>query len=86
MCEFCEERKLVKFSAVGQGTWTMHTNMKLLFGGGHDDKKIDCIFLEEGNSLGCDTSSGEYAPQYLDIKYCPFCGKELSKNDPSTSD
>lgn len=81
MCDFCQKRKFIKFSEVGEGIKTMQTNLALLFGRKNDKERTDCIFLDDDNSLGCDTSSGEYAPQFVEINFCPFCGRELLKNE-----
>lgn len=82
-CVFCQGNKFIKFSAVGNGIKTVRTNLGFVFGCEIDeDEKTDCLFLENNKWLGADTSSGEYAPQFVEINFCPFCGKELLKNDP----
>lgn len=82
-CRFCEDRKPVKSYGIGPGIRTMFMNMNLLFGRNeeYDDKEIDCIFLNEDGMLGFDSSSGEYAAQFIKIAFCPFCGKEIRGGD-----
>lgn len=86
-CVFCEEKKTVHRSAVGQGCRTMMTNLSILFGGTDENDEVDGIFYndEENNpAIGFDNSSGEYAAAFVDINYCPICGKRLRtevKND-----
>lgn len=78
MCEFCEQKDFIKFHYLGVGYRTPLISTDFLDNGKLTDiKKRDCIFLEE-NRLGYDNSSGEYATQYIEINFCPFCGRRLN--------
>lgn len=84
MCDFCEE-KFIHSDGTVNGTGccnTMKMNMNMLFATAPEDgEEIDGIQLEKSedneNYLKFDSSSGEYNQQFIAIKYCPFCGKEL---------
>ena len=50
---------------------------------GKNEKPDHCqngIQLTDGNKLCFDNSACEYRLLAVDIKYCPFCGKELTAN------
>lgn len=83
-CAFCNG-KLISAEYVGQGIITMSMMVGMLFGGGSDDEERDYayngIIIKDGNRLCFDNSAGEYAELSLEIKHCPFCGKELHHVD-----
>ena len=74
MCDFCEG-KFVHAEYIGEGIRTMSTNFHLLFGE-PQTSEVDGV-QRNGNVMMFDNSSGEYAKQGVEIKFCPFCGKEL---------
>lgn len=43
------------------------------------DRAEDGIMLKNSNILAFDNSSGEYAEMYIEINYCPFCGRKLER-------
>lgn len=81
--------KHIPFDITGNGIGTADQNVKFL----HDElqslykefgfskEKVeskDYIYLKgPGNTLWCQTSSGEYRDLGVTIKYCPFCGRKL---------
>ena len=76
-CMFCSGCP-VKAEYVGQGIKTMSMMLGMMFG--RDEDEDECnngIQLQNGNQLVFDNSAREYAPLSIDIRYCPFCGKEL---------
>lgn len=95
MCKFCENKKpvdILKYDNLGSmsvsygqykgvsvfGELIMNGNMLALSGHGGYRSASDCYYEDWG--LDCD---GERAymssPSYINIKYCPFCGRELDK-------
>ena len=75
-CGFCDGHT-INCQCIYSGTVTMKNRMRYMFGKAVDSPKEDGIWMEDGNYLAYDSSSGEYAPEGIRIKYCPFCGKEL---------
>ena len=63
---------------IGKGIRTMATNLSILTGRPRAIPKEDGVWLEDGNILSWDNSSGEYASMQCEIHYCPLCGKKLS--------
>ena len=78
MCDLCEG-KVIKAEEVGSGIQTVPQMLKWAwgFGSGEEESKTDGVWIEDGNILCYETSSGEYAYQGIEIKYCPLCGREL---------
>lgn len=79
-CPFCNG-EVIKYSSMN-GYPTMQTaieNMLSMFGGQpkHDERLSMGIQLQDGNRLCWDSSAREYAVCDVEIRYCPFCGKEL---------
>ena len=79
-CDFCDGHT-INCQCIYSGTVTMKNRMRYMFGKVVDSSKEDGIWMEDGNYLAYDSSSGEYAPQGIRINYCPFCGKQLLGDD-----
>lgn len=81
-CKFCEG-KVIKAHEYGEGIKTMKTMFNSLLGLDNDyDESYraeDGVMLNSGNVLSFDNSSGEYAEMFIEINYCPFCGKKLER-------
>lgn len=93
MCKFCDslkEKTLVSYDnyksmnvSYGQyqgvnvyGTIYMKGNMLSIGCGGSYRSLSDCYYEDEG--LECDSEdSSNSEPNYIQISYCPFCGKKL---------
>ena len=75
-CKFCAGTRL-RSEYVGEGIKTMATNFNQMFGVMNGNDRQDGIWLDDDNLLGFESSSGEYAPQYISINYCPMCGRKL---------
>ena len=87
-CDFCNGKIIDAEGTDGDGIRTMSTMLDSLWGmiGGTREKEekhklMDGIQLRYGNVLMFESSSGEYVPQGLEIKYCPFCGVELKAEE-----
>lgn len=68
-CVFCEEKKVISGRKTGPGLLPMAD----MFGVSSESG----IMLEKKNLLGFDNSAGEYAMRYVEINYCPICGRNL---------
>ena len=81
-CKFCAG-KAISAEYAGEGIKTMGMMLGMLFGMDKDNENElnNGIQLQEGNELTFDNSAREYAPLAIEIKYCPFCGKELVHKD-----
>lgn len=79
-CKFCKGLML-RSEYVGKGLKTMAMNFNQIFGAINEEDKQDGIWLDDENLLGFESSSGEYAPQYISINYCPMCGRNLVKKE-----
>ena len=95
MCKFCDSKKptnILKYDnldsmSVSYGQYkgvsifsdvTMHGDMLSLSANGNYRSSGDCYYEDCG--LECDGVNAHHsAPTYINIKYCPFCGKELKK-------
>ena len=81
-CKFCEG-KVIKAHEYGEGIKTMRSMFSSLMGLSNDydesDRAEDGIMLNNGNVLSFDNSSGEYAEMFIEINYCPFCGRKLER-------
>lgn len=75
-CDFCEG-KTINSQYMKSGLITKKNKYSTMFNTVDKYRWEDGIWLENGNLLTYDSSSGEYASQGVEIKYCPFCGKEL---------
>lgn len=75
-CDFCEG-KTINSQYMKSGLVTKKNKYSKMFNAVDKYKWEDGVWLENGNLLTYDSSSGEYASQGVKIKYCPFCGKEL---------
>jgi len=93
MCKFCDtntEKSLVSYDNnknmniyCGQyqgvnvyGSVYMKGNMLSIGCGGSYRSRSDCYYDAEG--LDCDNENSEYSePNYIQISYCPFCGRKL---------
>ena len=93
MCKFCDTNKenfLVSYDnhknmnvSFGQyqgvnvhGTVYMKGNMLSIACGGSYRSNFDCYYESEG--LDCDSeNSSNSEPSYIQITYCPFCGRKL---------
>ena len=94
MCKYCDtikEKSLLSYDNYGsmnvcygqyQGvnvvaSLSMKGNMLMLNASGSYRSTSDCYYEEEG--LDCDNKQSIDSPgNYIKIKYCPFCGKELN--------
>jgi len=85
-CDFCLKKKFYPMNIVGDGTKTMSTMLKDIFGKEEDDAEIDPsgsgirLFpvTDDGFFLEYDNSDDEYADGYFKINYCPICGRKLN--------
>jgi len=81
-CKFCEG-KVIKAHEYGERIKTMKTMLNNMLGFDEDydeyDRAEDGVMLNSGNVLSFDNSSGEYAEMFIEINYCPFCGKKLER-------
>lgn len=88
-CRFCEGMEPMKSIYIGPGQKTMTTMLGMLVGSDRSRWKTDCVFYEtdgKATLIGFESSSGEYAPQYVEIQYCPFCGKRLSNDSKENNE
>lgn len=81
-CGFCNGEFKSADGCLDGGIMTMKTMLNNLFGGFIETKEDDGmgVHLLDGNLMCFDNSSDEYVDGFVEINYCPFCGKEL-KND-----
>ena len=75
-CKLCKG-SMLRSEYVGEGLKTMVMNFNQMWGITNGNNKQDGIWLDDENLLGFESSSGEYAPQYISINYCPMCGRKL---------
>jgi len=82
-CRFCNG-EAISCDDVGEGIQTMSMMVDAMFENlfGYTEKKKNDylkngIQLQRGNRLCFDSSAREYAVLDIEIRYCPFCGKEL---------
>lgn len=75
-CDFCEG-KTINSQYMKSGLVTMKNKFSAMFNTVDKYKWEDGVWLEDGNVLTYDSSSGEYASQGVEINYCPFCGEKL---------
>ena len=62
------------------GSLNMKGNMLMLAGNGSYRSHSDCYY--EDNGVECDNEcSRESKPTYVQIKFCPFCGKKLESHE-----
>jgi len=80
-CRFCSGKPVKAEYSFGGGYNTMRMMLGMIVGRyeDEDDPVVEGIQLKRGNLLIFDSSSGEYVRLGVDIKYCPFCGKELEE-------
>lgn len=81
-CAFCAG-KVINAEYAQDGIKTMGMMLSMLMGR-FDEVKEKCdngIQLQDGNKLCFDNSAREYAVLSVDIRYCPFCGKELKAEE-----
>ena len=79
-CPFCNGEVIEAENYRGGGTPNISMMLETLSGKKHE-KNGYCsngIQLENGNQLCFDNSAREYTLLSVEIKYCPFCGKELT--------
>ena len=80
-CRFCSGKAVNGYS-VGNGIKTMKEMAKAVFGVSIEEDELDNgIILVNGNKMHIDSSSGEYDPVEIEIKYCPFCGIKLAEKE-----
>lgn len=81
-CEFCSGKQ-VNAEYVGDGIQTMGMMLDQMFGASKKEKNFlkNGIQLKDGKLLTFDNSAAEYAPLAIEIQYCPFCGKKLTRKD-----
>ena len=81
-CKFCEG-KVIKAHEYGEGIKTMKTMLNAFLCNQDEDEEFDRaedgVMLNSGNVLSFDNSSGEYAEMFIEINYCPFCGRKLER-------
>lgn len=100
MCKYCDslkEKSLVSYDnrdnmriSFGQhqgvnvyGDVYMKGNMLSINCGGSYRSNSDCYYEDEG--IDCDNEySSDSEPNYIHIKYCPFCGKKLEDHTYET--
>jgi len=81
MCDFCENGKRVKAEYKGEGNTTCKNMIDMIFRRyGFSEDAFDVAHIEN-DEMWVDNSSGEYAELGFKISYCPFCGKELRKEE-----
>lgn len=78
-CGFCKGEFKSADGVVDGGQMTMRTMLGIMIGKNPSEDDGMGIKLY-GDKLFFDNSSGEYTDGFVQINYCPFCGKEL-KND-----
>ena len=85
-CRFCNGNVIKAGSMNGYPTMEMALNrfmnvfsIEFCFGQEKDETLSLGIQLQHGNRLCWDSSSREYATLDVEIQYCPFCGKELHR-------
>ena len=79
-CPFCNGSVIKPDSVNGNPTMLMAINNLLSVFGyepKHEDKLSLGIQLQHGNRLCWDSSAQEYAVLEVEIRYCPFCRREL---------
>lgn len=80
-CIFCSGTP-IDAEYCGDGIKTMGMMLGMLFGAGKSETECNNgIQLQHGNMLVFDNSAREYAPLSIEIRYCPFCGKELKAEE-----
>ena len=82
-CDFCEGKRIPPTGFGSSGIHTMCQNLAFLFGNMEEHEPDDYIQLEkdeDGYFLTFQNSSGEYAKGFVEIKYCPLCGKKLEED------
>ena len=84
-CDFCEGIP-IEAEYVSGGIQTMEMmigNLAAAFGDikKNNERLENGIQLQDGNKLCFDSSAREYAVLSIEIKHCPFCGKELFAED-----
>ena len=90
-CAFCNGEVIeAEYASEGFQTMSMMVDsISSIFGFGKKDKPTKCkngIQLQEGNKLYFDSSAREYSLLGIEIKYCPFCGKELEQKEEDEND
>ena len=81
MCDFCENGKRIKADFKGEGIMTGRNMIDSIFYGfGFSEDAFEVAHIEN-DEMWVDNSSGEYAELGFKISYCPFCGKELRKEE-----
>lgn len=77
LCEFCQKENFQPAEGFDRNTgyMTMTAMLDKIFAA-HDQPSGSGIYLK-CHRLFFDNSSDEYADGYIEIKYCPFCGKEI---------
>lgn len=81
-CKFCEGKCIPPDGFGTAGIHTMSQNLTYLFGQKVDSEPNDYIRLTWDGSkpfLAFQSSSCEYADAFVEIKYCPMCGKNLKE-------
>jgi len=96
MCEFCESKKEINILSydnydsmrISFGQYQgvnvianayLHGNMLTLGGSGSYRSESDCYYDAEGLDID-NTNSINSKQSYIQIKYCPFCGKKIISN------
>ena len=79
MCEFCEG-KTIKATACKGETLPLRLMLCSLLRQDDTEDKTNGVFYDKSIGLmGFDNSSGEYAALFIEINYCPVCGKNLNE-------
>lgn len=81
-CKFCGG-DLIPVERFGEnGFRPMSVNLFFITGTYPENYGIT-LKKQEGHVFLCfDNSCGEYCEGQIEIKYCPFCGKELKAQEP----
>ena len=79
MCGFCEGNDSLPIYGWDDGINPTYVMVKKIF---NEPLYSNIhIMLEDGhNILGYDNSSNEYATEYVEINYCPICGRKLKED------
>ena len=82
ICGFCSG-KAVPAEYCGDGIKSLGMMVEMFIGrkDTERDYAYNGVMLKAGNKLCFDNSSAEYTELSIDIKYCPFCGRELKPEE-----